>query len=821
MRAPGTTGKKLLLVAFGLLLAGLLLALTEGVLALLGVGDSRLYQDPFVGFAPGRDLFSLQDGPDGPVYATNPGKLAFFNPQELPAEKAPGTYRIFALGGSTTAGRPYDATVAFPRWLELYLEEMDPGRRWEVINAGAISYASYRIVVLMRELVRYQPDLFVVLTGHNEFLEERTYSEIIHEPAWRQGLRRAASRLRLYNLLRRGLEGLTPAGPAPGELLPGEVETRLEGWTGLERYHRDPELARAIGEHFAYNLRQMTAIARDHGAEIVFVQPASNLKDFSPFKSEHPASLPAAGAARFAALLARGRTLLERGEPAAAGEVLADALALDPDYAEAWFRLGRARFALGDQAGALEAFIAAKDLDVAPLRAPEALVAEVAAAAREAGAPAVDLPGLLAADCQARFGHPIPGDEHFLDHVHPDIPVHSRIAEELLGLLVEEGVARRGPGWSEARRRAVYQRHLASLDREYFAQKDLNLATVLGWAGKFEEAQEPLLRAAEVLPESPELALDLGIVHQRLGRWPEAARELERAVALAPEEARAHFNLGVVYGHLGRLEEGVAALQEALRLRPGYAEALYNLGVLQRRQGELEAAVASLGKALELEPGAAEVHAALGLTHRRRGRLDEAEAALRRSLELDPADAAVRTDLAITLAQADRLEEARRELEAAVARDPFHAEAHYNLGLVFTRLGRREAAMEAYRRAVEADPGHARARNNLAILLAERGELEEARRQLEAAIEAEPGYAEAHLNLGVVHDGAGRPEAALAEVERAVELAPEEPRFHHALALLYAARGRRADALRQLDLAEALGAPAPPELRARITGGPP
>ena len=51
----------------------------------------------------------------------------------------------------------------------------DPSRRWEVINAGGISYASYREAKLVEEIARYQPDLVLVYSGHNEFLEERTY----------------------------------------------------------------------------------------------------------------------------------------------------------------------------------------------------------------------------------------------------------------------------------------------------------------------------------------------------------------------------------------------------------------------------------------------------------------------------------------------------------------------------------------------------------------------------------------------------------------------------------------------------------------------
>lgn len=55
---------------------------------------------------------------------------------------------------------------------------------WEVINAGGVSYASYRVAALMEELTQYQPDLFVIFSAHNEFLERRTYAGMFSQPPW-------------------------------------------------------------------------------------------------------------------------------------------------------------------------------------------------------------------------------------------------------------------------------------------------------------------------------------------------------------------------------------------------------------------------------------------------------------------------------------------------------------------------------------------------------------------------------------------------------------------------------------------------------------
>ena len=167
---------------------------------------------------------------------TAENKLSLFNAQHFPRKKAAGTFRIFCLGGSTTYGHPYDDKTSFPGWLRELLPVVDPSRRWEVINAGGISYASYRMAMLMEELVAYEPDLFVVEAGHNECLERRTYARIIATPAPIRGLGALASRTRTWTALKYLIYGSSNrSSSAPsGTRLPGEVAAVLDRSVGPE-----------------------------------------------------------------------------------------------------------------------------------------------------------------------------------------------------------------------------------------------------------------------------------------------------------------------------------------------------------------------------------------------------------------------------------------------------------------------------------------------------------------------------------------------------------------------------------------------------------
>ncbi len=243
--------------------------LLEGGLALFGVSPVLKTEDPFVGFAANVPLYVPDPDAARGIDGHRPNKLRYFNQQSFPREKDPETYRIFTLGGSTTYGRPYSDTTSFAGWLRELLPLVDASRKWEVINAGGISYASYRVAHLMEELVRYQPDLFIVYTGHNEFLEERTYGEIREMPAAIRSTVALLSRTRTWSAMNTAMQSLGVApqtNNASHDQLSGEVNAILDRSAGLERYTRDDALQAKIFEHYRISLERMAALARSVGA---------------------------------------------------------------------------------------------------------------------------------------------------------------------------------------------------------------------------------------------------------------------------------------------------------------------------------------------------------------------------------------------------------------------------------------------------------------------------------------------------------------------------------------------------------------------------
>ena len=215
-------------------------------------------------------------------------------------------------------GRPYEDATSFVGWMRELLPVVDGGRRWEVINAGGISYASYRVANIMQELCEYELDLFIIYTEHNKFLEARTYRDLKNRSPVLHMSGGVLSRTRIYTLLTRSLGSRSAVANSQPDsdgrmLMSGEVNTLLDSAIGPDSYRHDDPLRRNIMENCEFKLLKMARMADAAGSQVILVAPASNLADCSPFKSELSKRLSAAERQELYSLLARAKEESDRG----------------------------------------------------------------------------------------------------------------------------------------------------------------------------------------------------------------------------------------------------------------------------------------------------------------------------------------------------------------------------------------------------------------------------------------------------------------------------------------------------------------------------
>ena len=667
--------------------------------------------DPYVGFSEVHPLFVLaRDSVGRETMETSRNKLRWFNYQSFTRQKEPGVFRIFTLGGSTTYGRPYADRTSFSGWLRFLLEsDRQRERSYEVINAGGISYASYRVVLLLEELLGYEPDLFVIYTGHNEFLEARTYGNFTdNESSIISTVQNALRKLETYRLLdavfRKVRSGSNdPAGTtyAPATMLEPEVNTLLNRSAGLDLYHRDSTFSSGVFVHFDYNIRKIISLCEQAGVPVLFLEPVDNLRDFSPFKSEEDSRLDAAGRQKLAGLIEEGRKLLDRGDNSLAVDRFRRAVATDSLYAEGHYYLGASLLASGDTAGAARCFLSARELDVCPLRARQPIhdiLRKHTAAKRRADL--LDLPRLFGSNSPGG----ITGGETLIDHIHPFPQGHLWIAREILDWMREEGMVRQDYTLSDKEADDIYNREMSVLPDEYFRDGLINLAKVLMWARKFSEAITVLESRWDMLQEVPQGQYLMGAALEQTGRSNRALEYLRRANELETDNLVTLNMLGRVYSRLGRKDSSRAVYGRMLERFPDDPEVLSEYGTMLSISGEDELALSAFERARRLKPDMPGIYTRIGMVHYRNGDYAKALEAYRWELEVSPAEARPYYNLARVYARMDSVQAAEKLYLEALRRQPDNLQVYIGLARFYKESGRSGEARKVARDGLDIFP---------------------------------------------------------------------------------------------------------------------
>lgn len=499
--------------------------LLEIGLRVFGVGEAAGGADPFAGFGSNIPVFERT----GDEYLTSKTRLPFLPEQSFAANKPSRGFRAFCFGGSTVHGRPYESDTAFPKWLEIELAATNPERAVEVVNCGGISYASYRIVPMLREILEYQPDLIVIATGHNEFLEDRTYHSLKERSGARSWIDNLAASVRTVRVGREFLRGDTEAQDRGNPDRDGDFDTRLDLETGYASYHRDADWHARVIEQFEEAVREMVRRCAEKGVPLVFVNLGSNVRDCAPYKTEHRADLSAVEEREWSDAFNWAKTLEQADDLEAALKRYQEAEAIDSQYALLHWRIARCLDRLNRGPEAAKHYLLAKDEDICPLRMFDRQYEFFKSIASGTKTPLVDARAHL--ENQSPDG--IPGNNWYLDHVHPTIGGHQEIAKAIAATLRESGILRAASEWSDEARREGYAAQFESLGPVYLGNGRRRLAWLENWANR-----NRLLKETD------------------------------------PVDARGHLHAGFRYLDFDERSKARAALRRALELDASMAEKL-------------------------------------------------------------------------------------------------------------------------------------------------------------------------------------------------------------------------------------------------------
>lgn len=431
-----SAGSHLAFVLVSILIALALLAVVEGGLRIVGIGDpcpgcgSRLgYQQIYL------PVFESAQRADGtPILRPADKRLSYHS---LLQEKPDGALRIFTFGGSATAGLGYSPNASFAHFLEEMLRASDPARQFEVSNLGIVGLSSDEVELLVADVSRrYAPDVLIVYSGNNEFLEPHARKYALSQ--W-SPLERLLDRLRDTNL-RRAADQMVrgkPALPTLAEQDFSEEELRLTQATIIREIEMSPAEVADVIDQYESNLREAVAAAAAAETPIILMTVASN------WKWRGREDLPENWLAEAAGLESAGAEPAELAAHAMAR--LTEQIESAPSDERAELRFRRAVLAeqLGDWEAARADYRAAVNEDPHQRRALDAMNQRVAEVAEQTDATLVDSVAILASEAERG----IIGFDEFYDYVHLTPRGALQLAAALLSELRRLQLHRGDPGF--------------------------------------------------------------------------------------------------------------------------------------------------------------------------------------------------------------------------------------------------------------------------------------------------------------------------------------------------------------------------------------
>ncbi len=543
----------------------------------------------------------------------------FFNTRNLPGfsndaflkQKPDSSFRVFAMGGSSTAGYPYGFNATFSRVTADAFKDILPGRLVEVINLGASAVNSYTLYDQIPEILEQKPDAIFIYTGHNEFYGALGVGSSEQFGAFPGFVRTylKLQRLKTFMLLRDGIASISQwiASSLLSKPHPTRDGTLMQRMVQDQTITLDNQVFEYGKNQFESNLDKILQQFRKRDIPVFISSIASNLRDQEPFVSIETPRYPPA---------------------------------------QQVFREARRYYRQGNFERAYELFVFAKDLDALKFRAPEVFNEIIREKAAKHGA--VYVP--VYEDMREQSENRIIGFDLMLEHLHPNRTGYFQIGKSFYEAVAASGILDLEADYQALRSWDKYfdGMKISELD-ERIAYHRVRLLTG-GWPFVTGPSPDGYPDAYE--PDNRIDQLAFAVVHTNL-RWDQAKLDLADhyleleypELALAEykslirdqpynhspyvyagrvllqllndfERARPHFEnawrinpsnyvarmLGSIEVNDGNYERGILLLERALELNPNDAQAMFNLSGAQALSGDLETAYQTARTLEQIQP---------------------------------------------------------------------------------------------------------------------------------------------------------------------------------------------------------------------------
>lgn len=183
--------------------------------------------------------------------------------------KDSSSFRVFVLGGSSTAGYPYPTNASFTRQLRRRFQLLYPDTNFEVINLGVSAMNSIFMADIIDDVLEQSPDVILVYAGHNEYygaLGAAMTSPLRLPTSFLLTLRE----VKTYQLIENFLASFKPDKKSSGRTLMGEMAGENLVTLNSDKYYNGLE-------QFESNLDYILSTCKDADVPVIIGSVTSNL----------------------------------------------------------------------------------------------------------------------------------------------------------------------------------------------------------------------------------------------------------------------------------------------------------------------------------------------------------------------------------------------------------------------------------------------------------------------------------------------------------------------------------------------------------------
>lgn len=529
------------------------------------------------------------------LYVSNDHFSEFLNWQTFPLKKDAGTFRIFVIGGSAAYAWPYVDTFGFTGHLRRAFDNVMP-EKVQVINAAGMSYGSHRVLDILQDVLLLKPDLVVVLSGNNEYVERNILPDPQKSNPAIEKISVILGQTNTYRAVRLGLLKTFPGtfhSPQKTDITDIRSNPELErGSLG-----RTTEIDREVLRNYKTNITSIKELLVKHKVKGIFCTVPVNIGGWIP-TVDNPKFTSENAASQWMELYKLKEEAFQKGNIRLEAKYLEEMLTITPGDPGMRFNYGKVLWNLRSFDASYQELVKAKDYDVRPIRALSSFNETIRTLVNKKQ-------GIYLADLEKNFRdlyYNQFAESLFIDYCHFTDFGHKTVARMLLPVL-QKALDGDFP-LKQLEQHIVTDKMSLSKDNKVQATELYARAITLHNNRRIAESIETYKKILAQAPDTsaaiPKTLSNLGSIYLENGNREEAKAMYLKAVELRPENIGAIVSLGLISVHENNIEKAEHYFLKAYSINPYTPSATFGLAEVAVRQGETKLAIEYFEKTLQL-----------------------------------------------------------------------------------------------------------------------------------------------------------------------------------------------------------------------------